>query len=67
MQVSDKRRDAAYRVVATTVDFRVPVLLSSEFVFNTYVAMENTRWPYFDPDYETTCSTFNPPRYAGCY
>jgi len=26
--------------------------------------MENTRWPYFDPDYETACSTFNPPRYA---
>lgn len=24
--------------------------------------MDNPRWPYFDPDYETACSTFNPPR-----
>lgn len=26
------------------------------------MAMENQRWPYFDPDYETTSSSFNPPR-----
>ncbi|XP_024371457.1 ACT domain-containing protein ACR3 [Physcomitrium patens] len=24
--------------------------------------MDNPKWPYFDPDYETTCSSFNSPR-----
>ena len=26
--------------------------------------MEAPSWPYFDPDYETTCSRFTPPRYG---
>jgi hypothetical protein len=29
--------------------------------------MENTRWPYFNPNYETICSSFNSPKYGDLY
>lgn len=46
-------------------DSSFPVLLSPGINFSVEPpVMEAPSWPYFDPDYETTCSRFTPPRYG---